>query len=473
VSLLSGTIILAENAQVGVATPDDIIVDVGESGGETVDVRHVGTWILDDLPLLNQAILTQQAPPDRLTEVLRESVLAELPAPEQLEPVEAQRQVVHLGLVGASVARHFQERTPDGKAQPELAFDGLVAGSGGMPFRAYFAALADRTGTGHCHRETYASLVRWNVGTVEVRLDDHLIATLPGVFDDGRVRSYTGTGGEERFFVLVKRSEAIEMAVNDLLEPLSRDGARLESSDAVTRVRQATALLEALRRLFLDFAAQPSQRSMPAEHFMDVFRQFAVHWSPSDIPPSGALDPEALKRDFLLGIGIEDYDRHVRRLFPALLDNERNTLDRLMAQPTLPARLLVAASVDPGRLAAADHSDLRRLLCEHPAILDWYRLLTAHARAAGAHLMLTKKFLFKPQRERDLAGIGDQLLVSNRAGTTGMTETFLERLTRARREHALAALRSVLSGESADNGAQAAVPFHPGTAASVAVALVA
>jgi hypothetical protein len=433
----------------------------------------VGTWVLDDLPVLNRAILTGQAPPDRLTTVLREAVLPALPAPERLDPAEAQRQVVHLGLVGASVARHFQERTPDGKAQPELAFDGLVAGTEGVPFRAYFAALADRTGTGHCHRETYASLVRWNVGTVEIRVDDRPVATLPGVFDDRRVRSYTGTGGEERFFVLVKRSEALELAVNDLLEPLTEDGARLDSPDAVARVRLATALLAALRRLFLDFAAQPPERSMPAEHFMDVFRQFAVHWSPGDIPPSGALDPEALKRDFLLGIAIEDYARHVRRLFPALLDHERAVLDRLMALPTLPERLLSAVSVDPAHLAGADPADLRRLLGEHPALLDWHRLLTAHARAAGAHLMLSKKFLFKPQRQRDLAGIGDQPLVSNRAGTTGMTETFLERLTRARREHALAPLRRVLSGETTDNDAEPAVPWHTGTAASVAVALVA
>jgi hypothetical protein len=438
-----------------------------------VELPRVGTWILDDLPVLNRAILRGQAPPDRLTAVLREEVLPALPAPERLDSGEAQRQVVHLGLVGASVARHFQERTPDGKTQPERAFDGLVAGTGAVPFRAYFAALADRTGTGHCHRETYASLVRWNVGTVEVRVDDHLLTTLPGVFDDRRVRTYTGTGGEERFFVLVKRSEALELAVNELLEPFAQDGARLESPDAIMRIRLATVLLGALRRLFLDFAAQPPERSMPAEHFMDVFRQFAVHWSPGDIPPSGALDPEALKRDFLLGIGIEDYDRHVRRVFPALLDHERAVLERLMAQPTLPARLLGAVSIDPGRLAGADPSDLRRLLGEQPALLDWYRLLTAHARAAGAHLMLSKKFLFKPQRQRDVAGIGDQPLVSNRAGTTGMTETFLERLTRARREHALAPLRRALPGETTDNGAEDAVPSHTGTAASVAVALVA
>ena len=433
----------------------------------------MGAWILDDLPVLNRAILNGQVPPDRLTVVLRDEVLPALPAPERLDPAEAQRQVVHLGLIGASVARHFQERTADGKERPEQAFDGLVTGAGAVPFRAYFASLADRTGTGHCHRETYASLVRWNVGTVEVRVDDDLIATLPGVFDDGRVRSYTGSGAEERFFALVKRSEAVELAVNDLLETFTDDGARLDSPEAVIRVRLATVLLTALRRLFVDFAAQPPERSMPAEHFMDVFRQFAVHWSPDDIPPSGALDPEALKRDFMLGIGIEDYDRHVRRLFPALLDHERAELDRLMAQPALPARLLTAVAIDPGRLAGADPVDLRRLLREHPAVLDWYRLLAAHSRAAGAHLMLSKKFLFKPQRQRDLAGIGDQPLVSNRAGTTGMTETFLERLTRARREHALAPLRAVLSGETPDSGARAAVPCPTGTAASVAVALVA
>ena len=87
--------------------------------------------------------------------------------------------------------------------------------------------------------------------------------------------------------------------------------------------------------------------------------------------------------------------------------------------------------------------------------------------------MLSKKFLFKPQYQRDLAGVGDKLLVSNRAGTTGMTETFLQRLTRARREHVLAPLRRVLTAETADSGPREGVASRTGTAASVAVALVA
>jgi hypothetical protein len=62
--------------------------------------------------------------------------------------------------------------------------------------------------------------------------------------------------------------------------------------------------------------------------------------------------------------------------------------------------------------------------------------------------------------------------VSNRAGTTGMTEKFLERLTRARREHPLAPLRPVLTGETPENAPRSAVR-SPGTAAAVAVTVVA
>ena len=92
--------------------------------------------------------------------------------------------------------------------------------------------------------------------------------------------------------------------------------------------------------------------------------------------------------------------------------------------------------------------------------------LAMHARVSGAHLMLSKKFLFKPQRQRDCDGRGDRMLVSNRAGTTGMTEHYLDRLTRARQNHTLAALRTVLidgnpqpaPGAGLHSGRGAAVP---------------
>ncbi|MEV4346871.1 hypothetical protein AB0J83_20625 [Actinoplanes sp. NPDC049596] len=405
----------------------------------------IDAWLDDEVPRLNRAILAGDAPPGLLADRTREVLLPHLPAIGRLDPVEAQRLVVRLGFLGASVARHYQEWTPGGRNHPERAFDGLPAGSDEMPFRDYFAALATHTGQGHCGRDSYASLVRWNVGTLRVHRGGECLAELPGVFDDGRIRSYTGTASEQRFFLLVKQGEAIELAVNEVLGPLTRDGAGLAGEDAVERVRLATELLTALRRLFLDFAALPPEASMPPEFFMDVFRQFAVHWTEDDIPPSGALDPEALKRDFLLGIAIPDYERQVRRIFPALLDGERAALDDLMSRPALPRRLLTAIEVEPDELAGAEHADLERLLGRHPALADWYRLLTEHARAAGAHLMLSKKFLFKPQRERDRDGLGDRPLVSNRSGTTGMDETLLERLTRARRDHVLSGLQKAVN----------------------------
>ena len=425
-------------------------------------LRQVDEWVDEELPRLNRAILDGSIPPGALASQARNVLLPRLPAIWRLDPAEARKLVVRLGFLGASLARHYQEWTPGGKERPERAFDGLLAGSGQMPFRDYFAALAAHTGDGHYGRDSYASLVRWNVGTIEVRHGHELLTVLPGVFDDGRIRTYTGTPGEERFFLLVKQSEAIERAVNDALGPLAAGGVHLLGADAATAVRLGTALLLALRRLFLDFAALPTAQSMPPEQFMDVFRQFAVHWTKGDIPPSGALDPEALKRDFLLGIPIAGYDRHVRRLFPALLDAERACLDRLMAEPPLPHRLLASVDLDPADLRTASEAELHHLLGEHPVLADWYQLLTAHARAAGAHLMLSKKFLFKPQRRRDEEGVGDQRLVSNRAGTTGMNEGYLDTLTRARQDHPLAALRIALagSGESPENGAAYGVRSH-------------
>ncbi|MEV6345309.1 hypothetical protein [Actinoplanes sp. NPDC051851] len=412
----------------------------------------VGTWVHVELPRLNRAILGAQAPPELLTERLRAELLPELPVVTRLDQRQACQLTVLLGLVGASVARHYQEHEPDGRDHPEHAFAGLLSGTDQIPFRAYFAALADHTGSGHCYRDGYASLVRWNVGRVRVRMGHETVAELPGAFEDGHVRTYTGAGSEERFFVLVKMGETVELAVNELLCPLTPEHASLASEEAIHNVRAATVLLTTLRGLMVDFAGLPPEEGMAPDHFLDVFRQFAVHWTLGDIPPSGALDPEALKRDFLLGIAYPEYEERARRLFPGLLTHEREEISDLMTMLPLPERLLGDFGLAAGGLHDADHGDLRRLVAHHPALVDWYRLLTAHARASGAHLMLSKRMLFNPQRLRDAAGLGDGRLVSNRSGTTGMTERYLDRLTRARKEHPLAPLGPVLRAEAVEGG---------------------
>jgi hypothetical protein len=408
--------------------------------GVAISLLQLEEWFRHELPRLNRAVLSDGAPPSTVADGAA-AVFPLMPAPTAISTREAQRLVIGLGLAGSSIARHHQETDPVRKQHPERSFDGLLAGPDRMAFTDYFTAVAERTGTGHYGRDAYASLVLWNVPTLRVRYQGRVLASLPGVNDDGHILSYTGDPGETWFFELVKRGQTIELAANDLLAPLAEGELDLTSAEGLRRVRLATTLLEALRLLFLEFANATPGEGMAPTYFMDVFRQFAVHWHTGDIPPSGALDVDALKRDFLLGTADEPYRRHIERIMPALLTRERAELAAIMQHPPLPVRLLDQLGLDPASFAQLDDTQLTALAGSHPAVTEWYLLLSAHARAAGGHLMLSKRFLFNPQRHRDETGIGDKPLVSNRKGTTGMDEPILDRLTRMRREHVLAGLR--------------------------------
>jgi len=395
-------------------------------------------WTLTELPRLNRAILARTADPDALTEALSSEILDRLPEPEAFGPAPARRVLVLLGLAGASIARHHQEADPARKARPQDSFQHLHAGPGGTPFVDYFTRLAYVTGTGHPPRDSYASLVRWNAPTTVVEHRGATLAELPGAFPDQHIRTYTDDPGETTFFELLKKSEALEAAVNQALDPVA-DGAvdplsPLGAEHALAATRTMHALI-AFNRAFAD--RDPEHGGLRTEHFMDVFRQFAVHWRLGDVPPTGALDPEFLRRDFLLGIDFPDYDRHVRRVFPGLLAGERTALERDAGRPPIPETVLRALGTDAQGLAALTGDRMRALLRANPALAAWYLLLSANAVFGGVHLRLTEKYLFKPQRARDAAGLGDRELVSNRRGTTGMEEPLLVRLARARREHPL------------------------------------
>jgi hypothetical protein len=406
-------------------------------------LTQLNRWTLTELPRRNRFILAGRERRDGLATDLTRSVLTDLPDPDAFTRDEARQVVVDLGFVGASVARHYQEADLARKVTPTLAFEHLSVGEARTPFPAYFACVADGTGTGHGGRDCYASLVRWNAPDTEVRVDGRLVATLPGAFDDEEIRTYTGDPGEIAFFELLKKSEALELAVNDMLEPIIGDVDN-RPTDALSRVRHATRVLDAMSELNLAFVARPVDAGgLSPQHFMDVFRQFAVHWAPGDIPPTGAQDPEFIRRDLILGIAFPDYHAHVRRLFPALLDGERAILDRLMDRRPLPDTLLESCGLDGASLLAMSTRDLRAVAARHPTLAAVYLLLTANARFSSVHLTMTQKFLFKPQRERDAAGIGDSPLVSNRRGTTGMDSPQLVLLTRARRQHVLTALHEV------------------------------
>jgi hypothetical protein len=413
-------------------------------------VGRANAWVLTELSSLNQDILARRRPARDLGAELSRYVLADLPDPETLTVVQAQQMVVLLGLAGASLARHYQELSRDHRATPGRAFDLCPAGAEAVPFLAYFGRLAERTGTGHCHRDTYAALTRWNVPTTEVWWAGERVAVLAGVFSDGQVRTYTGTADEQRFFELIKVSEAIEGAVNASLMPLSDATLDVRAPEALDRIRLAVMLLAELRRVNAHFAALPPEEGLRAEYFMDVFRQYAVHWTPGDIPPSGALDPESIARDCLLGVQTPAYQAHTELIFPGLLATERELLTRLMERPSVPHIALRSLGIGPTALAEMSPARLRETVGRHPVLAVLYVLLVAHARMSGVHLKIAQKYLFAPQRQREMAGLGDPHVVSNRYGTTGMDERYLQDLTRERHQHALACLRT-LGGSELDS----------------------
>ncbi len=416
------------------------------SRGVSGVVGQLSDWVLHEMAGLNRAVLAHRRAPEAFASGLS-GQLDGLPAPESFTQREAQQMVVLLGLAGASLGRHYQERHENNRSTPERAFDGLRVGAGRTSFRDYFTGLAERTGTGHYHRDSYASLVRWNLPTTQLSWAGRTVASMPGVFERTAVHSYTGTAEEARFFGLLKLSETLELGVNTTLAPLHAGDVDPAGDEAVHLVATAVLFVQALRRLNARFAALPARESLSSGYFLDVFRQYAVHWVAGDIPPSGALDPEAISRDVLLGIEPVGYRAHIARLFPALLDDERARIAAQLDGRPLPALVLARLGL-PGEIRLdTPPAGLSMIAARYPILAALALLYHEHARQSGVHLMMTKKFLFNPQRARDQAGLGDPGVVSNRRGTTGMDEPVLERLTRARQQHSFAAFRRVPSAD--------------------------
>ncbi len=426
------------------------MVDYLVRGGSTVDTRDadmrcadVDRWTLDTLPLWNESLLSGASTiPEFVTELVS-GPLRLLPDPRSMSQQYAQQMIVDVGVIGASVGRHRQEQDRALLDSPERSFDGVRVGRAGTPFLDYFTELAAASGTGHPARDALVSLVRWNVPGVTVRWQGETLESVPSVFDDGRIRAYMGKPAEGFLFTLLKKSESVELAVNRMLEPLATGEIRMTSGEACERMRDATGLLYVLHQMNLEFVAHSDEVGFLPEFFIDVLRQFAIHWRPEDIPPSGAEDVEFLKRDFLLGMNYPHYDRHVERIFPALLDEDRDSLRATSDLPSLPDQLLAELGMAADDLAAMSVSDMTAAVHRHPAVSVLYFLLQVNAQVAASHLMLTKKYLFKPTSERDEADRVEAAIVSNYAGTTGMLEKLLESLAAARRDHVLRDFRQL------------------------------
>ncbi|MFI9169218.1 hypothetical protein [Streptomyces lincolnensis] len=390
-------------------------------------------WTLHELPRLNRAILSDGAPCETLPDALRTQVLPQLAAdPANYARQEARQVTVLLGMWGSACVRHYVEQRRVPASDTSALFARLDVH--GVPFRSYLAQVAGLTGAGHPDRDTYVSYFHWNPPTVHVDWAGQRWSA-PGVFGDSEVRTHTGDPRERELLLFVKRAEAVELAANDLIEPLLHEPFPAEES--IARMTAAAGLLDAVHRIFADFTRMPQERRMSAEFFTDTWRQFTNHWEAGDYPPSGAADVEFIARDLILGLDVPDYLSYVRRLFPALLPDGQARLRRLMGATPLPQLILARSGLSPEVLRDASREELAAIAAAHPTVTACYLLLAQNVRVATAHLNFARRFVFDLRRSRDSDGLPDTTVMSSRIGSTGIRESFMEELKNGRRHHPL------------------------------------
>ncbi|MDI2125061.1 hypothetical protein [Yinghuangia seranimata] len=402
-------------------------------------IPALNAWTLDALPRLNNAVLAGDSPCESLTDALSDGVLPRLPADVGALPAaDARRLTVLLGMWGSACVRHFVQSGRVTQTGTGAVFARLdVHGRG---FRDYLGEVAARTGAGHPDRDTYVSYFHWNPPTVRVDyVGQHWCA--PGVFEDGLLRTHTGDDRERELLLFVKSAEAVELAANDLIEPLLTED--LPPADRIERMTAAAVLLGAVHRIFAAFTRLPAERRMTPEFFTDTWRQYTNHWEPGDYPPSGAADAEFIARDLILGVDVPDYLSYVRRLFPALLPDGRARLTRLMGATPLPALVLARTGVTPDDLHGAAPDKLLAIAEQHPELAACYLLLAENVRVATAHLNFARRFVFDLRRTRDADGTPDTVVMSSRIGSTGIRESFMDELKNGRRRHPLTAFERV------------------------------
>ncbi|HVQ44478.1 MAG TPA: hypothetical protein VMT30_05935 [Candidatus Saccharimonadia bacterium] len=380
--------------------------------------------------------------------------LALVPDPGSFNPVEAKQAVTLLGLLGAGALRHDQERRDTFDQDPGWLLDIMRVGNGSYTFREYLGAVADRTGTGHTDRDTFASLVRWNVPTATVRWEGQPVLELPGVFGDNSTRTYTDdpndpgapNPSEVAFFELLKLCEALEAYANQQLMQLVSGKLTPASPEGLEAAYRTATMLDGIRALMAAYMRLKGKRALKPRHFMDVVRQFAPHWSQGDIPTTGAQDPESMKRVKILGIAYPGYNHGIVRLFPSLLEHERAEIEALLNNQPLLDVLLEATGVSLAELAHYTPAQKHAFLSDHPEIAAGCQIMVADGRLALVHNQLTQTYLFNPQRQREAdediraAAEGrppvsiDARVVSNYSGTSKMLEPHLTALAMARQD---------------------------------------
>jgi hypothetical protein len=284
----------------------DLAVGTGEradtAGACLTPTYALYEWTKAALPELNADVLARRSSvKDFLAAVQGALPVSENPTRCDLD--ECRRQLVVLGMIGSSLERHNQE---DGR-RPGEALAALQVGR--WPFRRYIATLASRVGGPP--RDSFQSFVMWNGSLVDVYLpgDTEPLLQFPNVFQSSPL-TFSDDPAELLFLSLLKRCAALEAAANLLLWPLCEGLFELDDPAALTRVEDATVLMQCIRSEMKRFR---HSKDFTAPFFLDVLRQYACAWDGegSYSAPSGAHDVEYVVRDLLLGTPVSHLDDHM------------------------------------------------------------------------------------------------------------------------------------------------------------------
>lgn len=436
-------------------------------------------WCIRELPALNAAATNGQLRDHELIALLNHTALVDLPAPAELDQEQLIPLLMILGFLGCSVERHTQQQAVVrgiGRTESEVAAvtpgRGLAAlrVNAQLPFRAYFAQIADRAQ--HPHRDSLYTLIEFNGPAVLVRdpADATAMTTTPVGFNDGRFLSFSGSETELNLYILFKLTIALQTAANSDLGTLLRPDVALDSSLALAAAIRATHYMLAMRAQFHAFL---KRATFDIDIFFDVFRQYQCPWTAGQPirPPSGANDPASLARDLMLFADLlgpsahfPGFRKHVAAIGRVLLPAQQAYLKKALAHPSLEDRLMSTLGMQRAELAALSPQAGAALVRRKPWLAGYVLLYNAQRDLARAHHAIVTKYVIRPKRERDYQADPREAVtvVDNARGVTGMDPMgILIALNTARANHILAPLNHAAGARELLREALSVIDYCP------------
>ncbi|MBD6618462.1 hypothetical protein FNW02_22205 [Komarekiella sp. 'clone 1'] len=421
-------------------------------------------WVLEKLPLLNEEVYAEKQSPQELAIILNNNILNIAPYPENVNPDDAKKLLVILGIFGSSIERHTQqcfikkelkavecrEKTQPDVVEPGKGLDLLLIRNS-QSFINYFQQIADIIG--HPYRDSFFTFIECNGPTVQVMhpKNQKIIHNVPALFSDGCFVTFSGQKAEIEFISLLKKSFAIQEAANEHLEYLQKTKG-LNEPQAIEAALNASILMLSIKSNLVEFM---KKSQFNTDFFLDILRQYACSWYPINQylkPPSGANDYAVLHRDIML---FEDlmpphgkfigYKKHIQEVFSVLMPNAIKKLENSMNIDSIESKIFQALGINKETFNHLTENVLLLLLQQNYWLVAYLQLYNAQKILSHVHYSSIQKYLVRPKISRDISCDRREVItvVSNSYGTTGMSpKGILWLLDQARANHPLARMNS-------------------------------